>query len=189
MNIIQAPVLLAGMVDKAVIFPLSDLIGFQAEFIRLYLLFLATFPTGLVMHFCIHGKVARHLFSLVVGFLMQAYLYRYEVFHTAAITLGTQLIMSLSDRQKQHKYVFAWNFFYLSLLHIENDFLPSKFGEGQYDMNIRNQTMALVLRLISLSFCYKDGGIDEKKLTQDQKDRMQTEMPETLEIWSYAYFC
>ena len=49
--------------------------------------------------------------------------------------------------------------------------------------------MALVLRLISLSFCYKDGGIDEKKLTQDQKDRMQTEMPETLEIWSYAYFC
>ena len=94
-------------------------------------------------------------------------MYRYEVFHTAAMTLGTQLIMNLVDRQKQHKYVFGWTFFYLSLLHFENDFLPSKFEEGQYDMNIRNFAMNLVLRLISIAFCYKDGGMDKEKLTQD----------------------
>ena len=98
MDIIKAPMLLAQSFDEAIIFPISDMINFQAEFIKLYVLFLATFPTGLIMHYCIRGKTARHLFSLVVGFMMQAYLYQYEVFHTAAITLGTQLIMSLTDR-------------------------------------------------------------------------------------------
>ena len=49
--------------------------------------------------------------------------------------------------------------------------------------------MYLVLRLISVTFCYKDGGMDKTKLTQDQKDRMQVEKPSVLEMFSYAFFC
>ena len=98
MDLLKVLVFPATMFDKAVIFPLSDIIGFQAEFIRLYALFLATFPLGLIMHYCIYGKTARHLFSIVMGILMQAYLYRYEVLHTAAITTGTILIINLVDR-------------------------------------------------------------------------------------------
>ena len=50
------------------------------------------------MHYCVNGKTARYLFSMIMGILMQAYLYRYEVFHTAAMTTGTILIMNLFDR-------------------------------------------------------------------------------------------
>ena len=98
MDLLKVLVLPATLLDELVIFPVSELIGFQAEFIRLYVLFLATFPLGLIMHYCVYGKTARYLFSIVMGILMQAYLYRYEVLHTAAITTGTILIINLVDR-------------------------------------------------------------------------------------------
>ena len=98
MDLLKFLVLPATVLDELVIFPVSELIGFQAEFIRLYVLFLATFPLGVIMHYCVYGKTARHLFSMIMGILMQAYLYRYEVLHTAAITTGTILIINLVDR-------------------------------------------------------------------------------------------
>ena len=70
MDLLYAPVKVAGMFDEAVIFPISKAIDFQAEFIRLYVLFIATIPLGWLMHYLIHGRTIRHLFCILTGIMM-----------------------------------------------------------------------------------------------------------------------
>mmetsp|Transcript_38321 Transcript_38321/g.36675 ORF Transcript_38321/g.36675 Transcript_38321/m.36675 type:complete len:202 (+) Transcript_38321:359-964(+) len=56
-------------------------------------------------------------------------------------------------------------------------------------MDITTFTMILVIRFISLSFCYKDGAEDDKDLLPEQIERKVQKMPNVLEMFSYTYFC
>ena len=57
----------------------------------------------------------------------------------------------------------GWVLTYLSCSHLHS--VIYKFGS--YDMNITTYTMLLVCKLSALSFCYKDGGLEQEKLTKD----------------------
>ena len=79
----------------------------------------------------------------------------------------------------------GWVLFYLSCSHLYS--VIYKFGS--YDMNITTYTMLLVCKLSALAFCYKDGGMDESKLTEDQKKKQVKELPNLLEFISYVWYC
>jgi len=56
-------------------------------------------------------------------------------------------------------------------------------------MEITTFTMILVIRMISLSFCYKDGGEKVSDLLPEQVNKRIVEIPSVLEFLSYTYFC
>ena len=59
---------------------------------------------------------------------------------------------------------------------------------GGYDMDISTYTMVLTAKLSALSFCYGDGGKDDKVLLPEQRVRKIVNMPSILEMISYTYF-
>ena len=46
------------------------MVGIQSDFIRLYLVFFIQYPLGWIMHYFIHGTVARHLYATILGVLI-----------------------------------------------------------------------------------------------------------------------
>ena len=55
---------------------------------------------------------------------------------------------------------------YLSVQHIYR--MITNFGG--WEMDITTFTMLLTAKLSGLAFCYKDGGVDEKDLLEEQKE-------------------
>ena len=62
-------------------YPIADMVSIQSDFIRLYVVFLIAYPLGWIMHYCVHGTVARHLYATILGVLIVLYMYGYEIFH------------------------------------------------------------------------------------------------------------
>lgn len=58
---------------------------------------------------------------------------------------------------------------------------------GDYDLGITTITMLLVLRLMSLSWCYKDGAADPSTLTERQKRIRLVQLPSMFEVMSYTF--
>ena len=80
-QIVDIGLKLANQLDSVAVYPIADAVGIQSDFIRLYIVFLAQYPMGWIMHYFIHGTVARHLYAIVLGALIQLYMYGYEVSH------------------------------------------------------------------------------------------------------------
>ena len=108
-----------------------------------------------------------------------------DIVHVVFMASVAYAMMKFMKRDVQQKAVMAWVLFYLSCSHLDS--VINKFGS--YDMNITTYTMLLVCKLSALSFCYKDGGMDESKLTADQKARQVKDLPSVLEFCSYVWYC
>jgi len=112
-------------------------------------------------------------------------MFRETVYHIYIYAIVAWLLMNFLPRQQQHKAVMVFLLGYLSSQHIYsmlNDF-------GGFNMDITTYTMILVCKLWILSWAFKDGGMDEKKLTPDQLERRVVEFPSLIEYLSYVFFC
>ena len=89
------------------------------------------------------GRVVRHIYAIVLGVLIQLYMYGAEIFHVVFLTYGAYILMGVVKREKQQMYVTAWVFAYLSYNHYDsyiNRFMV-------YDMGVTTFTMLHVLKL------------------------------------------
>ena len=137
------------------------------------------------MHYCLHGTFLRHIYNIVLGILLQLYLYGLTgIFHVVLMTVVAYAMMLFMPRQSQAFYVMLWVLFYLSCLHFDQ--MINRFGS--YDMDITSYSMLQVCKLSALAYCYKDGGTDAAKLNQDQKDRMVVKLPSVMELSSYIWY-
>jgi hypothetical protein len=78
----------------------------------------------------------------------------------------------------------AWVLSYLTVNHLYR--MYTNFGG--FDLDISTFTMLQVCKLSALAFCYRDGGVDPKDLTKDQKERVVDKLPSIIEICSYTQF-
>ena len=122
--------------------------------VKMYLLFVLKYPVGWIMHYVVQGTVARHLYTIFFGLLIQSWMFGSDMLHVALMSVGVYAMMKFMKRDSQHKYVMAWVMIYLSYLHLH--FM--KFGSYDNNINVTINLMLLVSRLSSLGFCYKDGG-------------------------------
>jgi len=166
------------------VFPISEAIGQQDAFIRLYLIFFAQYPIGWFMHHCVHGTLLRHIYTITIGVCIQLYMFSSGILHVVLMAGVAYVMMKFLKRDEQQKYVMAWVLAYLSCSHLYS--VIYKFGS--YDMNITTYTMLLVCKLSALAFCYKDGGMKEEDLTKDQIERQVKELPTILEFVSYVWY-
>jgi len=96
----------------------------------------------------------RYLFNLIVGGLLQLYMFRETTYHIYLMAGVAYIIMNIFARDFQHKVMMVFLLGYLSGQHIYsmlNDF-------GGFNMDITTYTMILVAKLWMLSWAYRDGG-------------------------------
>lgn len=133
----------------------------------------------------VRGTVCRHLFTSTIGFLVMLYLYGESLIWVLLLSGITYSAMILLPRHKQHYFVYFWAFGVVSYGHIE----AMLKNWGGYEIgDIRNVTMLLALRCISVSVCYRDGGVDPVKLTTRQQQMAIKQAPTVLEMTSYTFY-
>lgn len=135
-------------------------LNYFTDQIRLMLCMYMGYPLGVILNHFVKGTTLRHLFSFLMGFLLQLYMYRGQFFHTLLMTFVAYGLMKFAPRQKQTTFVFVWVMAYLSFQHIYR--MWANFGG--YDMDITTYSMILTAKLSALSFCFKDGGEKEENL-------------------------
>jgi D-alanyl-lipoteichoic acid acyltransferase DltB (MBOAT superfamily) len=163
---------------------LASYVGKPEDQIRLMLCIYMGYPLGIILNLLVKGTTARHLFSVITGFLLQLYMYREQFWHSLVMTSITYALMVALPRNKQARFVFIFVMLYLSYQHISR--MIRNFGG--YDMDVTTFTMVLTAKLSALAYCYKDGGEKDEKLLPEQKDKKVEKLPNVLELLSYVYF-
>lgn len=142
------------------------------------------FPIGWFFNLFVTGTSARHMFQIVLGFLMQVFMFRSQFYHTLLMTLVVYLMMGSMSRKTSYRYIFVFSIAYLSCSHIYR--MVTNFGG--YDMDITTYTMILTTKLSALGFCYKDGDMKNEDLLDEQVPKKIEKLPSVVEILSYVYF-
>ena len=161
------------MIDEATVDPLVAAVGRPQDQIRLCLIMFAGYPLGWFMYYFVHGTTARHLFNIVMGILIQLYLYGTGIIHVILMASVAYALMIFLPRKSQAQAVMIWVLLYLSYQHL----LSVLYHFGSYEMDTTSYTMLLVCKLSALAFCYQDGATDREKLNKDQLDRMVLNLP------------
>ena len=147
-------------------------------------MFLFQYPLGWFFHFYVHGTVRRHIFTSVIGLLIQLYLFGHGIGHVFLMSTVAYILMQSFPRNVQQRYVMAWVLAYLSYTHASQ----MLYNWGGYQMTISTYTMLLVCKLSALSFSFKDGAQHPGDLTDDQVPRAVRELPSVLEMFSYTFY-
>mmetsp|Transcript_3030 Transcript_3030/g.2515 ORF Transcript_3030/g.2515 Transcript_3030/m.2515 type:complete len:471 (-) Transcript_3030:28-1440(-) len=110
----------------------------------------------------------RYAYSFITGFLLQVWMYNWDVKHSIFMLLISYAIMKIFKREQQHIIVFVVLFIYQSFIHIE--IMIRSYGE--WGAEITAFTMNLVCRLISIAMCFRDGS---PKVNNDAENDMKLE--------------
>lgn len=123
----------------------------------------------------------RYWYSFLTGFGLNLFMYEWQVVHPILMMLITYFLMRVLNRDKQHLVIFFVLYTYQSGLHLER--MMNHYGE--WGGEVTSFTMNLVCRLISLGFCYRDGG--DKKNTEKLNSKSISHMPTFWQMLGYTY--
>lgn len=152
--------------------------------VRLILVFFLQYPLGWFAHYCVYGTTLRHLWNILVGGLIQFYIYRMGILHVIGMTVISYLLMSLLPRNRQQSVVMVWCLSYLTVNHLYRMYI----NFGGFNLDISTFTMLQVCKLSALAFCYKDGSMKEEDLIPEQRQRQVKELPSIIEMCSYTWY-
>lgn len=107
------------------------------------------------------GETLRHLYTIFWGMCVLLYVFGESIKVIFMLTIGTYLLMRFSPRKYQHIFVTFFVFAQVTYSHINTYF----FNFANYELGITTMSMLLVLRLSSLSWCYRDGAMKDDQLT------------------------
>ena len=170
-------------IDNAVA-ELAKMLGKPNDQLRVLLVFFLAYPIALGFRL-MHGKWARHAYSIIVGALLHVFVFRWGVLHFWALDLAVYLLLTFMNRKQQPWVVFTVCMVHLSAMHIHRVI----YDYGGWSMDATTFLMPLISRLSSLGFCYADGASEEtKNLTKDQEQRKLIDKPTLLEIISYTSY-
>ena len=165
---------------------IADAVSKPEDHVRLIMCLVLQTPIGFILNtFVTSPGLPRYLYSMVVGFFIQLYMFRETTYHIYLYALGCWVLMHVLPRNTQHKVMVAFLLTYMSSQHIYS--MITDFGG--FHMDVTTYTMILVCKLWMFSFAYKDGGEDHKTLTKDQMERKIDEMPSIIEYLSYVFYC
>ena len=164
---------------------LSKVIGAPANQLSLIITMLCVIPFCF-LNYLIHGKQARLIYSLVLGFLFQISIYKYNSIHIFISAISTYLFIEYFGRKCSAYYVFILSLVYLSYLHIKRLF--DDYGEWKADDPTTIYMMS-ICKFSSLAFSYEDGAKDLKDMKNaHHREYRIVEKPTFLEVLSFIYF-
>jgi hypothetical protein len=164
---------------------ISKVIGAPANQISLIITMLSVIPFCLLNYF-IHGKQIRLIYSLILGFLFQFSIYKFNSIHIFVSAIFTYLFIVYFGRKVSAFYVLIFSFLYLSYLHIKRMFF--EYGEWRVD-DPTTIYMISIAKFTSLAFSYEDGGLNLEELKNSHhREYRIVERPTLLEVLSFIYF-
>ena len=166
-----------------IVHELGLLLGKPDDQMRCLVLFFLAYPIAYVFR-KLNGKWKRHAYSIIVGIVMQTFMYRLGSAHYYILGAIVWVILTIFNRQRVAWIVMVVSMTYLSVRHIYrmiNDY-------GGWSMDDTLFLMPLVARISSLGFVYADGGKDANSLSKEQEARKVTSKPTLIEICSYIAF-
>ena len=162
---------------------LSNKLGKAEDQGRILLLMLLAYPIGFMLHF-IKGTYLRHAYSIIIGGAMQYLMFREGCIHFLVIIVGTYFIISVLERTYAAYATFTFCLGYLSVCHINRVL----YDYGNWSLDATTYIMPLVAKLSTIGYCIMDGSKDDSKLTDYQKNKKLTKIPQLYEILSYSTF-
>ena len=139
-----------------------------------------------LLNYFIHGKQIRLIYSLILGFLFQFSIYKFNSIHIFVSAIFTYLFIVYFGRKVSAFYVLIFSFLYLSYLHIKRMFF--EYGEWRVD-DPTTIYMISIAKFTSLAFSYEDGGLNLEELKNSHhREYRIVERPTLLEVLSFIYF-
>lgn len=66
------------------------------------------------MHYCLHGKYVRHIYNIVLGLLIQLYLYGFQTMHVVVMSSVVYALMIFLPRKISAPYAMFYVLIHLS---------------------------------------------------------------------------
>ena len=163
---------------------IASTLGKPDDQARLLILIFAAYPFGYLFRF-LHGKWARHAYSIIAGVFIHFFMFREQAVHFWLLGFVVYLIISFVDRKIQAPIVMIVWMTHLSVMHI----MRVIYDYGGWSLDCTTFLMPLVSRLSSLGYWYYDGLPERKKdLLEEQESRKLVYKPTLLEILSYISY-
>ena len=88
----------ANFVDDRSVRPLAAVIGLPEDQIRLFLVWLVSFPIGWFFHYFVRGKILRHGLNIVMGIGGMLYFFGVHTIHVVLMSGISWLLMAFLPR-------------------------------------------------------------------------------------------
>ena len=168
---------------------LSGKIGAPGNQIALILTMLCVIPFCFLNYF-IHGKKIRLIYSLVLGFLFQYSIYKFNTIHILISGIYTYLFIKFCGRKYSAFYILIFSLLHLSYLHVKRMY---RTFEGWKIDDPTTIYMMSICKFSSIAFSYEDGEKKDEEFKDDALDKHLkeykiVEKPSFLEILSFTYF-
>jgi len=168
--------------------PIANLGGqlnVPADQLRAALLLLVSFVLGIPFKM-LKNPTLRHGFGLVTGVILQYILYREGSFLVLICSIIAYFLTRAfhNSRTTGAIVVFIYAIIFCSGYHIYRMIVD--YGGWRMDSSVI--LMMLTPKITSVAWCYRDGGLDKEKLSQDQYNRRIVEFPGLFKYMSYVYF-
>lgn len=160
----------------------SQLLGLPDDQMKLISSLLVSYPIGFIFK-RIPSPIIRHVFGILLGFFYQYLIYRSQTLHPFLLAALTYFTLKIFGRQRAN-IVFVGAIIYLSLVHM----YVMYHDWGGWRMDITIIMMIFVCRCTSFAWSYKDGGVEESKLSTRQIKYRIVELPSFFHFLSFVYF-
>jgi len=109
---------------RALMFPLNQSVssleastGLSADKLNYLAIFLLCYPTAIIHRF-IGNTLLRHLYSLILGFLIIIYMVGNEVYHSIFSSLVAYFVLFFARGKTGTAFIWIWAFGYMTLSHL-----------------------------------------------------------------------
>jgi len=177
-----------------VFLPVSKLVGLPVDHVNFFACHILSLFLAVPFRYWLHPSAVsasvRHLFELVVGFLMAAFCFGWTVVHLVLLSCLSYAILSLESSSsgaassKTHVVVFVFSMLYLCCNHIYRQI----YDYGSYTLDVTGPMMLMVQKISGLAFSYYDSRRPRSQLTADQLDQIVVVQPSILEFLSYMFY-
>jgi len=155
---------------------------------RAVLSFLIMLPIGWFMKL-LKSPQLRLIYSLVIGILLQYYIYSWKMLHVFIAAIINLIIIKLSPPTKVGKIALIYNFTHNSLIHLYRLF----FEYDSWSIEISVIFMMVMCKFSGFAYAYQDyymhtNNLLSIPLNEQQKKYMIENNFSTYEYFSYVYF-
>ena len=171
----------------AVIKGMADMIGLPFDQMQLIISMGASTFAGVGLNVILGLKLpreVRYLYAIIVGIILQIYMFRWATIHIYIMGLVTFVIIGYGMRGVAERIAIAWVLLYNSALFLY--FFITCYG--CWEMNVTTYTMILMTKLWGFAWACKDGYTHKQNLTESQKKYCIEYLPTFMEYMGFLSF-
>lgn len=168
--------------------PLLELSGLPIDHVKLLLSFFLVTPIGWLQWTFVRGKVARHLYSIVMGLLLETFCFGLtSTLYFLAFSAVPLAMHRLLPKRSLATPTYIYSFALVLSVQLKRILFPGP----RWDIDDTGLYMIAILKFISLAYCIQDSETVKThgyKVVTTQREYTVEKMPTVLEFYSFMCF-